>query len=215
MFLNSPGTRVVAKIVDDWLGGGESPVAIVEADEDMVVAKTHDIKKAIACDIPKETKMAIEAPTSVIAKVFEGDVGRTEVRFAIVLGNDHPSISETHDIASPDASYVSQITKVLVHAPRAGIVPEIVQDELRLCEAVVAVVEGNQDAVVSESDDVGGFAASYVAEETDMFFDTPSCIVPKVVDRCEGLDVDSVTEDYDFIKTEANDIRKARACGRN
>jgi hypothetical protein len=106
---------------------------------------------------------------------------------------------------------------VLLDTPSAGIVSEIFENQFgRLGEGVVAVVDGDYDAVFPESDDVALFVSRYVADETDMFLGTPSSgVVAKVFDRVEGLDAEAVTEDDNTIETKADDIREAWARGGN
>jgi hypothetical protein len=62
--------------MSDWTRG-KSPIAIVAAYENMLIAKSYDIRKAISCDVAKEAEVAIQAPTSIIAEVVESEGRRS------------------------------------------------------------------------------------------------------------------------------------------
>ena len=103
---------------------------------------------------------------------------------------------------------------MLVNPPTSGTVAEIVEDKLgRAGEGVVAVVDGDQDAGVPESNKVARSIASHIGDETDMFFDTPPCVVTEVFDRGEGLHSEAVTEYNDPIEPKAYDI--STTCARD
>jgi hypothetical protein len=143
VLINAPATCTVAEVVDDRLYRSKCPVAIVAADEDMALAESYDIRKAISCGIPKEAEVAIEAPTSSsVTEVVERDVDGIEGRIAIVPGNNDTTFPKSDNVASPDASNISKVADVLLDAPSTGIVSEIFEDKFdRLSEAVVTVVD--------------------------------------------------------------------------
>lgn len=218
VLLHAPATSAVAEIVDDRLHGGERPVAVVAADEDVVLAESYDVGFAISRDVAEEAEVALETPTaSIVAEVIERDVGRLEIQIAIVPRNDDSAVSKSDDVASADASNIGTVADMLIDAPAAGIVGEILQDSLdRSREAVVALVLGDEGVTVSESNDVGLAVVSHVGDETDVFVDPPaSCVVAEVFDRRKGLNTDAVTEDNNSILTKADDVREAWARGGN
>jgi hypothetical protein len=161
--------------------------------------------------------VAIEAPTSIIvAEFLDRGVDGIEFRITVVPGNNNSPIPKSDDIASSDASYIGQIPDVLINAPTPDLVGEIPQDKFNRLEAVVAVVEGDRDAVIPKTNDVAMSVASYISNKTDVFVNPPpACIVTKFFDCCEGLNTGAVTEDDDSIDTKTNDICEARACGGN
>jgi len=104
---------------------------------------------------------------------------------------------------------------VFIDAPSAGTVGEIFEDEFnRLSEGVVAVVDGDQDATFSKSDDVVFFIASYIGDESDVFIDAPaSCVVTEVLDCVKGLNAEAVTKYDNSVQAKSNNIREAWASG--
>ena len=104
---------------------------------------------------------------------------------------------------------------MLVDAPSAGVVGEVFEDEFNwLSEGVVAVVDGDQDAIFPKSDDVASFVASYIGDEADVFLDTPAtCVVTEVLDSVKGLNAEAVTKYDNSVYAKSNDIREAWASG--
>ena len=99
--------------------------------------------------------------------------------------------------------------EVLLNPP-APIVAELIEDGFDGAgEGVVAVVGRDQDAIVSESNDVAGSETGEVGDETDVFFHTPPCVVTVVLDRVECLNLEVVTEYNDSVLPEAHDIGTA------
>ena len=190
------------------------------AHEDVVFTESYDIGETISSGVAEEAKVTFEAPTSsvgAVTEVRECDVGGLEVGIAVVPGSDYSAIPKSNDVASPDSSNVAEIAGVSVYAPATSRVAEIGENKFDgLGVGVVAVVEGDYDASVPESNDVGSLVASYVGDEADVFIDTPpSCVETKVVDHRSGLGTNVVTHDHDTILTKSNDIRKAWAGGGN
>jgi hypothetical protein len=186
----------------------------------VLLTKSDDVEKAVACGVAKEAEVAIEAPTSGgVTEVVERDVGVLELRTPNVLGNGNSSIPKADDVAPSGLnSNRGEIADVPVDAP-ARIVGEIV-DSLPggLSELVIATVGGEQDVILPKSNQVVGAVASDVADETDVFIDAPpSCIVTEVSDHWTRLknDIDVAKPDHDPILTKAKDGRKAWARGGN
>jgi hypothetical protein len=161
--------------------------------------------------------VAVEAPTPsvlTVAEVVDRNVGGLECCIAAVLGNNDSGVPKSNNVASPGASNVGQVADVLINPPSPGAVGEILEDELGgTGEGVVAVVERDQDAVLSESNDVVGSVTGDVADKTDVFVDAPIprvFVVAEVFDGGEGLNVEAVTEDDDSVQPEAYDIGISR-----
>lgn len=214
VLVNAPATGAVAEVVDDGLDGGKCTVVLVDAYEDMAFTESYDIGETIPCGVAEEAKVTIEAPTpSLVTEVLDRVVDGSEVRIAIVPGNEYSAIPKSDNVAPSDFSNIAQIAEVLLYAPATSIVGEIGENGFGgFRKGVVAVVDGRQDATVPKSNDIGSLIASYVANEADVFIATPpSCIETKVVDHCSGLGTDIITHDHDSILTKANDIRKAWA----
>ena len=85
-------------------------------------------------------------------------------------------------------------------------VAKVILDNFGRTEGVVAVVGSDLDAVVSKSNKVARSIASYIGDETDVFIDTPPCVVTEVFDRGEGLHSEAVAEYNDSIEPKAYDI---------
>ena len=102
---------------------------------------------------------------------------------------------------------------MLFDPPAPSIVAELVKDEFDTGEGVVAVVGGDQDAVVSKSNDVAGSVAGEVGDETDVFVGAPPRVVTVILDRVEGLNLEVVTEHNDSVLPEAHDIGTAGLFG--
>jgi hypothetical protein len=102
---------------------------------------------------------------------------------------------------------------VFVNAPTTCRICEVADDHLGgVGEGVVAFVDGNPHAVLAEPNDVVFFVPRHICEETNVFgCEPPSCILCKILDDKEGLDVDSVTEDNDTIETKTNYVSEAGA----
>jgi hypothetical protein len=186
----------------------------------VVLAESYDVFAPVSCGVTEEAQVAVEAPTSVVvAEVGDRKVGVLEFCVAVVLGNEDSGVPESDDVASAGASNVGQVADVLLNPPTPGVVGEILQDELGgTGEGVVAVVEGDQDASVSESNDVVGSVTGDVADETDVFVGAPIprvFVVAEVFDGGEGLNVEAVTDDDDAVLPEAYDIGKAGSRGGN
>ena len=96
---------------------------------------------------------------------------------------------------------------MLLDPPVPGVVAEITQDKFGGTKGVVAVVEGDLDAVVSKSNEVPGSITSHIGDEPDVLIDAPpSHVVTEVFDRGEGLDSKAVTENNDTIEPKTHDI---------
>ena len=73
-------------------------------------------------------------------------------------------------------------------------------------EGVLAVVGGDYYAVVSKSNKVARSIASHIGDETDVFIDTPTCVVTEVFVHGGGLHSETISEYNDSIEPEAYDI---------
>ena len=70
-----------------------------------------------------------------------------------------------------------------IDPPAAGVVAEVVDDQLRGGEGAVGLGARHPDTGVAEADDVGSAAPGGVGQEARMLIDPPAaCVVAEVVD---------------------------------
>jgi len=209
VLVDAPSPCTVAEVLDNSLAGGESAVAIVATDQDVILSEADDIESSIARDISKEAKMTIKPPASaVVPKVADSEFGLAETAIAVVVGNKDSGVAEANDIASPDVPDVGHEADVLVGAPSSSRVGKIAEDHFgRIGESVIAVVGGDPNTVLAESYDIGHPIASGVGDETDVSIDGPSSVVEaEVFDYGDGLELEGVAHDDNAILPETNDI---------
>jgi hypothetical protein len=104
---------------------------------------------------------------------------------------------------------------VFVDAPTTCRVRKVGDDHLRgIGESVVAVVDGNPYAALAKPNDVASLVPCNICDEARVFGGKPSaCVLSKVLDDKEGLDIEAVTQDNNSIETKANDASEAGAVG--
>ena len=86
--------------------------------------------------------------------------------------------------ARPIAGGVGQEPRMPIHPPAAGVVAEVVDDQLRRLEAAVGLSARHPDAGVAEADDVGRTIAGGVGQEPRMpVYPPAACVVAEVAAR--------------------------------
>jgi hypothetical protein len=70
--------------------------------------------------------------------------------------------------------------------PPSSVVPEVVEDELRIGVASAAVIERSEDTSVPEPDDVDITSLTEVSDVADVFFDPPTARYIAKVAEDEG-----------------------------
>ena len=70
MLLNPPTTGIVSEIFEDEFdGAGEGVVAVVGRDQDASVSKSNDVAGSVTSDVPDETDMFLDSPSSCVVTV--------------------------------------------------------------------------------------------------------------------------------------------------
>ena len=120
--------------------------------------------------------MFVDLPAAgVEAEVVEhGDGLELEAAVAVAERDVDAGVAEADDVGAPVAGDVGEQAWVFVGAPAAGLVAEVVEDELRGGEGAVAVAERDVDAGVAEADDVGAAVTGDVGQEARVPVDTPT-----------------------------------------
>ena len=134
----------------------------------MAFPETNDIEKPVSCDVSKETKVAVEAPTtSAVVEVVQSESARAEVSVAIVSGDKDSRFPKTDDISSTNVPDVDHIAYVLFNAPITWSVPKVSNGHLRgISEPVIAVVSGNPHAAIAKPNDVASLLPCNICHKT-------------------------------------------------
>ena len=135
-----------ADVVDDGLRWRKSLIAVVATDKDVAFPETNDIEKPVSCDVSKETKVAVEAPTtSAVVEVVQSESARAEVSVAIVSGDKDSRFPKTDDISSANVPDVDHIAYVLFD---------------------IAVVSGNPHTTIAKPNDVASLLPHNICHKT-------------------------------------------------
>ncbi len=218
VLVDAPAAGLVAEVVEDELGGREGAVAVAERDVDAGVAEADDVGAPVAGDVGQEAWVFVDLPAAgVEAEVVEhGDGLELEAAVAVAECDVDAGVAEADDVGAAVAGDVGEQAWVLVGAPAAGLVAEVVEDELGGREGAVAVAERDVDAGVAEADDVGAPVAGDVGQEAWVFVDLPAAgVEAEVVEHGDGLELEAAVAvaecDVDAGVAEADDVGAAVA----
>ena len=104
---------------------------------------------------------------------------------------------------------------MFIDTPTTCRVRKVGNNHLRgIGEGVVAVVDGNPHAALPKPNDVASPVPCNICDKTRVFGGKPaSCVLCKVPDDKDGIDIECVTQDNDSVETKADDASEAGACG--
>ena len=106
---------------------------------------------------------------------------------ATTSGTARPGIAEADDVGFPVAGGVAHEPGMAVHPPAAGVVAEVVDDQVEWCLGPVGLGAGDVDAGVAQADDVRTSVAGGVGHEPGMLVDASATgVVAEVVDDKRG-----------------------------
>ena len=138
MLLNAPAPGVVAEVGDDELRRFIATAGQSTRDPDARVAESDNVEPTVACRVGQEPWMPLDAPPAgVVAEVV--DYARDRAEAAVRLGERHihPGVAESDDVGAAIAGDVDDEARVLVDAPAAGVVAEVVDYARDRAEAAV------------------------------------------------------------------------------
>jgi hypothetical protein len=104
---------------------------------------------------------------------------------------------------------------VFIDAPTTCRVRKVGDDHLRgIGKGGVAVVDGNPHAALAKPNDVASLVPCNICDKTRVFGGKPAaCVLCKVFDDKDGLDIEGVTQDNDSVETKPDDASEAGAGG--
>src|SRR5438552_3809610 len=109
--------------------------------------------RRIAIPIPQ-----LSTPIPCAESALEGAIAGVE-------RHPDPSIAKADNVGAPVAGQVGQEAWVLLDAPAAGVIAEVIDHQLRRLEGAVAIIERYPDPGIAKADDVGPPVAGQVGQE--------------------------------------------------
>src|SRR6266508_1514669 len=172
---HAPAARLIGKVVEHCPRRIEPAVGAPERDEYMLVAERHDVGTAVAVDVPEQPRMFLNAPAAgLIGKVVDLWLKRIEPAVGAPERNEHELVAERHDVDAAIAVDVAEQPRVLLNAPAARLIGEVVDHRLRRIEPAVGAPERDEHKLVAERHDVGTAVAVDVPEQPRVLLNAPA-----------------------------------------
>ena len=104
---------------------------------------------------------------------------------------------------------------MFIDAPTTCRVRKVGDNHLRgIGEGGIAVVDGNPHAALAKPYDVASLVSCNICDKSRVFGGKPaSCVLCKVLDNKDGLDIECVAQDNNSVEAKADDASEAGAGG--
>ena len=140
VLVDPPAAGVVAEVGDTSCGALKVPSAVGARDLDAGVAEADDVGAAVAGDVGQEARVLVDAPAAgVVAEVGDDQLRRVEGAVGVGARDLDAGVAEADDVGAAVAGDVGQEPRMLLDPPAAGVVAEVVDDELDGAEGAVGV----------------------------------------------------------------------------
>src|SRR5262249_41108924 len=165
VLVDAPAAGFLTKVGKHESNGSKRTVAIAERNIDSRVAEPDDVRATVAGDVREKARVLVDAPASrLLPEVRDDEPHLLERAVAVAERDVYAGIAEPDDARATVPGHAREKARVLVDAPAAGFEAKVRDHELRRLKSAVAVAEGDVDARVSKTDDIGAAIATEVGE---------------------------------------------------